>query len=225
MYKIGVAQWCLDCRGVDTIFRAAQLGFFAIHISSGAPGEEFFVADSKIQQLYSQAQRDTSVDIAAIAFNILDTYALTSPPKTFQAKKCWDVIRAGIDAAANMKVDLVYLPSFQNSEIRNEYDLKRTAEVLCDTCIYAEKGNVVIATENTLNAENNKKIIKFVDHPKLHILIDTYNPILWSIRPTDLIRELWPYMCNQIHVKDGQDGIMGNAILNRGRSKFAETAI
>jgi hypothetical protein len=53
-------------------------------------------------------------------------------------------------------------------------------------------------------------------------LIDTLNPVFWG-HDQDLLNQLWPHIAPQIHVKDGIDGGMGNAILGTGQASFAET--
>jgi sugar phosphate isomerase/epimerase len=224
MVKIGVAQWCLDCKGVNAVLRAADLRFSAIQIDAGGADGAPFLDSEKTQDKYLQAVQDTGVEILAIGVNILNDYGLKNSVDSKASKEIWHFIKMSIDAAAKMGIGLVFLPSFDKNEIQDKHDLIRTITLLNNTCLYASDYQVMIATENTLGVEDNQRLLKAVNHPRLKILIDTLNPVLWGHCPSDLIKKLWPYMCNQIHVKDGINGIMGNASLGKGDANFLETA-
>jgi len=124
-----------------------------------------------------------------------------------------------------MGAGLVWVPSFMNSEIRDQADLERTAAVLREACAYAEKTPVRVATENSLGLKENLELLRKVNHPKLCVLFDTLNPVMRGHSAVELVRGLWSHMCDQIHAKDGRDGGMGNAALNSGVAGFAETAV
>jgi len=223
MVTIGVTQWSLDRSGVDSLFDAAELGFKAIHIDAGSFENGELIDNSRLQRAYSQAELDTGVKIGAIAPGYLNSYGITSPPESRDAERCWDLTRIAIDAAVQMNVSLVYIPSFRLSEMHTEEDIKRTAVFIQKACLYATPYDLMLATENTLGVEGNLKLLNEVAHPKFHILFDTLNPIYWGHNPVDLLNHLWPNIASQIHVKDGANGGMGNAILGTGQANFAET--
>lgn len=223
MYYFGVAQWCLDYNGVDAVYRARNLGLSAIQIDVGEPESEFFLGNLNLQHSYCKVAEKTGVKITGIAVNSLNYYSMNSPEGSKNARNCWDLIQVAIDAATRMNVDLVFLPSFEKGEIRSQQDLMRTAEVLRKACIYAENSEVLLATENSLGVSGNLDLLGAVGHPKLRILIDSLNPVLWGHNTSTLIKELWSYICNQIHIKDGVNGEMGNASLNTGQANLIET--
>ena len=224
MIRLGITQWSVDSPGVDSLHHAARLGFSAIHIDAGRLGSDQLLDNAILQQAYKQAAADTGVKIGAIAASALIEYGLTGPAGSENAKKCWELIKISIEAASQMKVGCIFFPSFGASEIHTEKDLLRTAEFFHQACVYAENRDLHIATENTLSASEQLKLIKAVDHPKFQILIDTLNPILWGHDPNELVENLWPYLSDQLHVKDGFDGKMGNAVLGTGDAGFLETA-
>lgn len=224
MVHIGIAQWCLDCKGVNAVYRSADLGFSAIQIDAGGADGAPFLDSEKTQNKYLQAVQDTGVEISAIGVNILNDYGLKNSVDSKASKEIWHFIKMSIDAAAKMGIGLVFLPSFDKNEIQNNHDLIRTIALLNNTCLYASEFKVLIATENTLGVDGNLRLFKAINHPGLKILIDTLNPVLWGHCPSDLIKKLWPYICNQIHAKDGINGIMGNASLGKGDANFLETA-
>lgn len=223
MVTIGVTQWSVDGNGVDTLFNAGQLGFKMIHIDAGALGGDLLLNDTRLQKAYSQAEVDSGVKIGAIAPGYLNEYGITSPTGSLNASRCWDLMRIAIDAAVEMNVGLVFIPSFRASEICTEDDFKRTTAFLQKACDYADPYDLRVATENTLGVNGNLQLIREVAHPKFRILIDTLNPVLWGHNPVDLLNQLWPHIAPQIHVKDGINGEMGNAVLGAGEGNFAET--
>ncbi len=223
--RIGVTQWSVDGRGPDTIHQAATLGFDAIHLSSGELDGDMRLDDASLRDRYVQAAGETGVAIGAIAPGDLNDLGLTSPTGSVNARKCRDSVRIAIDAAVEMRVPLVFLPSFRAGEIRDESDLWRTAKVLAEACDQAAGSMVTIATENTLGADGNLRLLEAVGRPELRVLLDTQNPALWGHAVAPLVVDLWPHLIDQVHVKDGRGGQMGNAVLGEGESGFLETAI
>ena len=84
---------------------------------------------------------------------------------------------------------------------------------------------MTIATENTLGSEANLRLLSAAGRPALRILLDTQNPFLWGHPVAAMVDALWPHLVDQVHVKDGRDGAMGNAPLGEGESGFAMTAL
>ncbi|NJM41807.1 MAG: sugar phosphate isomerase/epimerase [Anaerolineae bacterium] len=224
MIHIGVTQWCLDRGGVDAVYRAADFGVAAIQIDAGESGVAPFLSNTAVRQGYKRAAQATGVKITGIVSNLLNVHGMTNPAGTVQANKCWDAIQMALDAAMDMDIPLVYLPSFNDGEIRNQTDLQRTAELLHKACEHVADANTVVATENTLGVAGHLALIDAVAHPSLRVLIDSLNPVYWGQRPAELLRELWPWVCDQVHAKDGTNKVMGNALLGTGEANFEETA-
>jgi len=224
MTRIGVTQWCLDRGGVDAVYRAAELGLSAIQIDAGGWAAAPFLNDPAVREAYKRAAQETGVKIIGIGVNQLNIDGMTNSSGSEKAQKCWDAIQIALDAAIAMDVDLVFLPSFNDSEIRNETDLQRTAEVLRHACNYVADHALMVAAETTLGVSGHQALIEAVGHPKLCVLIDSLNPVLWGHRPAELIQEFWSIMSDQFHAKDGINGIMGSALLDIGQANFAETA-
>lgn len=223
MIKAGICEWCLDKEGVEAVYRASEMGIFAIQVEIGKPGCESMFSDEVYQQNLLDASQKTGVEIIGIAVNVLNFYGITNPPGSANFDRSWLAIQVAINAAANMGIALVYLPSFRASEISNDIDLERTALVLRDACDYAGERNLIVATENSLSVSGHLKLIEKANHPKLRVLIDSYNPIIWGHKPLELVRDLAPYMCDQFHAKDGINNIRGSATLGTGQAQIAET--
>jgi 2-epi-5-epi-valiolone 7-phosphate 2-epimerase len=204
--------------------RAATLGFQGIHLSSGDLDGSFRLDDQVLREAYVDAARASGGTLDAVAGGDLNDLGLTSAAGSPEAERCEATIRLAIDAAADMHVPLVFLPSFRAGEIRDDADLHRTATVLASACDYVGGRPVTIATENTLGVDGNLELLRLSGRPGLRILLDTQNPSLWGHDVAAMIEPLWPYLTDQIHVKDGRAGKMGNAILGDGDAAFATTA-
>jgi 2-epi-5-epi-valiolone 7-phosphate 2-epimerase len=220
---IGVTQWSLDGRGPETIERAAALGFETIHLSSGALDSDLRLDDDSVRDRYRRAADDCGVTIGAISGGDLNDLGLTSPAGSPEATRCELSIRIAIEAADDLHVPLVFLPSFRAGEIHDDAGLSRTAEVLAEACDFASGRPVTVATENTLSVDGNLRLLRATRRSDLRVLLDTQNPALWGHAVAPMVDGLWRYLVDQVHVKDGIDGVMGNAVLGEGDSGFAAT--
>jgi sugar phosphate isomerase/epimerase len=180
--------------------------------------------DEAVCDGYLRASHETGTAITAISPGDLNDLGLTSPPGSRNARDCVVTTRIAIDAAVEMHVPLVFLPSFRAGEICTQADLRQTAEMLADACEYVAGRPVTIATENTLDAEGNLRLLAAAGRPELRVLLDTQNPALWGHVVADMVETLWRHLADQVHVKDGRDGQMGTAVLGEGQSGFPETA-
>ncbi len=222
--RIGVTQWSLDGRGAETVHRAAVLGFGAIHLDSGDLDGDLRLDDDRVRDAYRRASDETGVEIVAIAGGELNALGITSPPGSANAIRCRDSIRIAIDAAAELGVPVVFLPSFRAGEIHDDADLLRTADVLAEADDYVASRPLTVATENMLDAAGNLRLLDKADRTGLGILLDTQNPFLWGHPVADMVDALWPRLVDQVHVKDGRGGVMGNSALGDGESDFVGTA-
>jgi sugar phosphate isomerase/epimerase len=194
-----------------------------VHIDAGDLDGPLLLDDPALRERYRQAAEATGVRIAAIAPGYVNVYGLSGEAGSENGRKCRRIIAIAIEAALALQVPLVYLPSFRAGEIRDDLELRRTAEALQVTCDQAAPHGLMVATENTLGAADNLKLLELADRPNLRVLLDTQNPALWGHPVAALAAELWPRLCDQIHVKDGVGGQMGNAVLGEGESGFLDT--
>jgi 2-epi-5-epi-valiolone 7-phosphate 2-epimerase len=220
---IGVAQWCLDADPVRAIHRAAGSGLRVIHLNIGRLSDPTCLTNLAVRSACLKAARQTGVRITALAANALNDHGLTSPPGSAEHAACQTLIRTAIEAAVALEAGVVIVPSFRNSEIRTTEDLARTAAQLRVACDEAAPRQVLIASETPLGVAGNRALLEQVAHPALRILVDAYNPVLRGHPVSDIVRELSPFICDQVHAKDGLNDAMGSAPLNTGDARFGET--
>jgi sugar phosphate isomerase/epimerase len=222
--RIGVVQWCLDRAGADALHRASELGFAAVHVDAGGRGGAPVLAGPEAQR-YRRAAEEAGLSVTAVAANLLNDLGLHRPAGSVAARQAWDAVRWAVEAAAGLGAGLVMLPSFRESLIRTERDLLRTAEVLRDACAYAAADGTLVATENSLGAEGNLRLLEAARHPNLRVLVDSLNPVLHGHAVPELVRAVRPHLCDQFHAKDGSGATtMGDARLGTGWAGLAATA-
>ena len=215
--KIGVAQWCLDVDGVASLDRAAEFGLSALHVSGGA----VLFEDASLQAEYVGASRRTGVRMTMLSLNcVLRSGSLMEQETRRHVARTFE---AAIRAAVNMGIGIVYLPSFVDLEIKTEQELQLTADILGEACRFAADKPVLVATENSLGVEELEQLFESVGEPNFRLFFDTQNPILWNHDPVKIIRRFSDRMCDQVHIKDGIDGQMGNAPLFEGQGRLTET--
>jgi hypothetical protein len=130
MPKIGIAEWCLPVQGKDAICLASNLGLEAIHL--GFPIS--YLQDFSQAEYSLQLCREEADKIRATPSSDRDE-PVRDPRRNWTSafasgEACRDLIRQGIDAAAALKIPMVYVPSFGLMEIRSELELQNTADLL-----------------------------------------------------------------------------------------------
>lgn len=221
MISVGVAQWCLDRAGCDAIERAAALGFEAIHVDAGIPNDEDCLLGDSARRRFLRAAESAGIRIGAVAANGIERIGPFAPASAPESRRCVELVHGAVEAAAEMNVPMMYVPSFGLAEIRDDTGLRRTAGLLRGACEIAEGTPVRVATENTLGPRTLLSLLEMVDHPKLCVLVDIYNAFLWGHDPCEIIRAVRDRMADDVHVKDGTGRMMGNAPLGEGDGDFA----
>lgn len=222
--KLGVTQWTLDVQGVATVARAAELGLSALQLDAGGWSGWPEKLDENNLDDYRKAAAETGIELVGIGVNPTNDFSLIADSGSSSLMQAKDAITSAIDAAKYLDISLVYVPSFNASEMKSDEHIRRTAAVLADLAEQAHKAGVLLASENTLDVEQQLRLLEYADHTNLKIFIDTQNPVLWGHSVAEIIRGLEQYICPQIHLKDGRDGQMGNSSLGEGQARFSETA-
>ncbi len=221
MIRFGVCQWIMDCSGVEALPRAAELGFEGIQL--GIAEENRAIHEPALQNAYLRASQETGVAIVGFGINSMNVLPLFSPPDSDEGRRCHDLMRSALDTALAMGVGLVYCPGFFDAEIRTDEQLQRAAAMLRRGCEHIEGQPVLLATENTLDAARNLRLLELVDHPSLRVLIDSYNPVLYGHQAAALLHDLPArYQSKQMHAKDGRNQVMGNVPLGQGEGRFED---
>lgn len=222
--NIGVTQWTLDVKGAATVARASELGFKFVQLDAGGWSGWVEKLDAANRDDYAQASRETGVELVGIGVNPVNEYSLLSSAGSAELREAVGVVMGAIEQADYLNIPLVYVPAFNASEMKRDGDIQKTAEVLAELAGYAAERGIELASENTLDAAGQLRLLDYANTPNLKLFIDTQNPALWGHRVADLLEPLKPHLCKQIHAKDGRGGVMGNAPLGGGEAEFEQTA-
>lgn len=210
MLNIGISQWCLDIQGPKSIVRAKNLGMSTIQIQCYLPNNKYYIGRPENIIAYNLLKVKTASSLSALVLSIL--------PAIDNERFRWKIIKDSINGAFQVGIRTLIIPSFNKSEIKSDRDMDQFANLVNKMFDKASRNNfdMKIASENTLSAKKNIELVKRVDNPNFEIFIDTLNPILLGYSAEEYINTLWEYKCDQIHVKDGSNGLSDNERLNNG---------
>lgn len=215
---LGVTQWSLGLTGTECLSAAAALGFSTLHLDYGPPGTSGCLGRAWVREEFRVSAGRQGLKLAAIVINWL------TESRSAEAADVARDIEEAVEAAARLGAELLVLPSFGAAEIRSDHALRAAAARLRFACEVADRmEGPLVATENTLDARGNERLLRLADHARARMLFDTQNPVLWGHDPLELIDALWPLFANHVHVKDGVDGVMGNRAPGDGTGQLRRT--
>jgi sugar phosphate isomerase/epimerase len=220
--KIGVAQWCLNTQGSEAIQEAKMLGFDYMQIATYSPGGKHYLGNTSVVDSYLSKSKEFKLILCGIAINIIGKIGILDSFGIYGQSQLAIILRDAVRAATILDIPFLYVPSFGKSEIKNDEDLLFTANLLKGICLFANEHNITVASENTLNFKDTAKLINLVNESNFKILIDMYNPLLWGNDVCKILSYNQTYIADQIHVKDGINGVMGNERLGEGDTPLNE---
>jgi len=215
--ELGVTQWSLPERGVAALDVAARAGLSCIQLDAGGPGRpEPDAMRPEVRRRYRAAAAASGVRIAGVTAGVLDEYGMTARPGTLRRDRCWAAVRAAVETAVELAAPVVYLPAFEDGEIRTDVDLGRAADMLRAAHEHLGPAPTELAVETSLGAGSTRQLLDRAGVPGLRVLFDTYNAVRFGHDPCALFDALGPDRCGQLHVKDGVGGGMGNVPIGAG---------
>ena len=220
--KIGICAWSVPMDGPYGVKVASDYGFKGMQLDIGEPERGFELSYPHVQKAYLQFAKEHDITFTAISVRLFDRYGMTRENGTPEKAMVLEGIEKAIQAAQTMNIPIVMLGSFLDGEIKNDEDFNLTAECLVKACEMAEGKDIIIATENLLSIEENKKLFEVINKENLKLYFDTQNYYLNSnYNAAEMVRELYDFIC-EVHVKDGRGHISGS-LLGEGDSNFFET--
>ena len=223
-WKLGTCMWGMPEKGMPGAVKAAELGFEGISMDvSLFECEDTGEREDRFTQ-WEQVKEIHQIVCPSVSVEILNEYGLTKPASSEAGRFALEASFRGIETAEKLGVHVMQLPSFNDGAIVMEEDFRWTCENLKILCREAEGTGVNIASENNLDLTMSLRMIEEVGSDRFGILFDTQNYYLNGVENTpNLFRKIAPYVY-QIHVKDGVNGTVSNALIGAGESGFEETA-
>lgn len=216
--SVGLVDWRLPVTGTDAIRLTRAVGAGGVQLDLGGPGRgEWIDARGHIAELRRTAQ-ENQIQLLAVAGNHLNDVGITAPAGTPEAVRVRELLERTLDAAHELGCPLAFVPSFRRSAIDGPRALDRTVEVLSWAAAQAQDRGITLANENVLDPAGARTLLNGVNSPVFRLLLDTLNPVLAGIDPSDLIQELSPHFADQIHFKDGPPDTGTTPLLGTGTS-------
>ena len=203
--KIGACDWGLPGNGLYATQIAAAAGLDALSLKIGLHEFDYPLTQPEMQKIYLNEQQKYGIEYCAIALNDFDNIPMHARKGTKAYDIVWDLLKRAVHTAKALGVQMIQVPGFAASEIKNEHGIS-------------------VAGENVMNVKEFRTLYDMVDRKNFYLYFDSQNYYLnRGYRETDILEGLYPLMCNQLHVKDGADGALSGSLLGTGDSRFFET--
>ncbi|BCH57139.1 hypothetical protein RvVAR031_pl04700 (plasmid) [Agrobacterium vitis] len=184
---------------------AAQLGVDGIQLDLGGPRRAPWLDEPKRLHELQLTLAGSGLVPLAISANVLNDLGLTAKEGTSLANDVRNVIIRALNVAAELGVDLVFLPSFRRSAITDPPTLTRTAEILRWACDEASQRKILLATENVLAPKQLRTLMALVDSSNFRVVLDTGNISNLGADPVAILRTAGAALARQVHIKNTND--------------------
>ncbi|MBQ6534788.1 MAG: sugar phosphate isomerase/epimerase [Opitutales bacterium] len=201
-FKMGVADWSLLKGGDPSAFDVAkEIGLDGVQVSMNfEPENPVWGTPEKIAALKSAMAR-TNLECASTA-------AVCGKNPFIKYGTVVDYIKDACKASAQLGAKDMLVPFYgkgslldtSTMRIKEEY-FKPVVERLKLIAPVAEKYGVTIGMENSLNAEDDIRIIEAVGSPAIKVYFDIMNFQYYGFETVPEMKKLKGYI-NQIHLKD-----------------------
>lgn len=221
--QLGACDWGLPGAGLFAPYIARDCGLDTLSLRIGVYENDYPLTQPDMQRYYLNAQQETGISYCAIALNDFDNIPMHARPGTPQYDIVWDLLRRAVQTAKALGVSIIQVPAFAESEIKTDEDRALSARALQYLCDEAGASGIRVATENLMNKQEFEALYQAVDRKNFYLYFDSQNYHLFrGYSETGILEDLYPYMCDQLHVKDGL-GAMSGGLLGTGDSGFHET--
>jgi sugar phosphate isomerase/epimerase len=221
--KIGVCDWALPGSGLYATRIAAEYGLNVLSLKIGLFENNYPIAEKTMQKYYLEDQQKYCLEYCAIALNDFDNIPMHARENSLDYGKAWTILEKGLKTAIALHIPLIQVPGFAASEIKTEEDMEYAAKALRYLCDEAGVYGIKVANENLLKPARFKELYEMVGRDNFGVYYDSQNyHVFKGYDQTEILEGLYPYMADQLHVKDGK-GAMSGALLGEGDSNFMGT--
>jgi sugar phosphate isomerase/epimerase len=195
-FKIGACDWSIrQAQQVGALALAREIGLDGVEVSFDGPPKPD-LREAAVRQEYLAASKAHGVAICSLAMGVLNRVPYASDP---QAER-W--VEESIDVLVRLGVNLILVPFFMRGEIKGDAKLQAAVVAkLKKVAPRAEKAGVVLALENALSADENRRILDAVGSPAVKVYYDVSNSLR---RGYDIYKEI-PQLGDRIgrfHMKE-----------------------
>ena len=204
MWTFGITQWCLPGNNDCTLPLAKALGFDAVQLDFGSPQKGMALAQPQLRRLYAEERDRLGIHLLPLAVNALCKCSMTAEAHSSEGRAATDLIARALDAAADLGLEGIALPSFGASKIETDADYARTVAVLRAACDAASARKLLVYTENVLSAPQLTQLFRDCAAEPLRLLFDSRNYAAHGdVDAIAVLRTHWDKIGSFLHVKDG----------------------
>ena len=222
-YKLAVPEWCLPGDSIFSIRLASELGLDGLQLEAGFYETGFKLGHPRVRELYLEAAAEHNIELISIVMNDLNIHGLRNGRGTEFGDIAYEGLDIALEAVAALHIPVLMIPSFENNDMHTPQDIENTVEALQYACDKAAKDNVIIATETAIASDQLKELFAQVNRDNLRLFYDSQNYMCFrGYNPMEHLPVVYPYMVNQLHVKDGFGSAYSSKCLGEGNSHFEE---
>lgn len=222
-YQLAVPEWCLPGDSIFSIKMAAELGMDGVQIEAGFYETGFKLSHPRVRELYKEAAAEHGMQLISIVMNDLNIHGLRNGRGTNFGDIAYEGLDIAIEAAAEMEIPVLMIPSFENNDMHTQQDIEHTIEALQYACDRAAPNGTVIAAETAISSYEFKRLFTTVGRKNLKLFYDSQNYRCFrGYDPMEHLPAVYPYMVDQIHVKDGIGEAYSSKCLGEGDSHFED---
>lgn len=217
--KVGACDWALPGSGLYATQIAAEFGLDALSLKIGLYENDYPITHPAMQKIYLSEQQKYGVEYCAIALNDFDNIPMHARKGTRDYDIVWDLLRRAVPTAKALGVKIIQVPGFAASEVKSEEDMEHSAKAFQYLCDEAGEAGLSVAGENLMTPAQFKAMHEMVNRSNFYLYFDSQNyNVFRDYDEVEILEGLYPLMCNQLHVKDGQE--MSGGYLGSGPSNF-----
>ncbi len=222
--KLGICNFCVPGTGVFAPQIVSEMGLDGMSIEFGSYEHGWPLSQKKIMDLYLEAQQTYQIEYPNVGCSDGDNVPFYAPEGNPMYDTVQHWVTAAVDSAAYMKIPMVFFSNFNASLADTEEKLENTAKRYQYLCDYAGEKGIQISCENPLSAEKQIQLVQMVDRENFSLFYDSCNHAYFTeYRPADILKATYPYMGNELHVKDCTKGCNANAIIGTGIAGFQDS--
>lgn len=221
--KIGICDWGLPGAGLYATQIAASVGLEALSLKIGLYENDYPITHPEMQKIYLSEQQKYGIEYCAVALNDFDNIPMHARKNSKEYHIVWNLLKRAVATAKVLGVQIIQVPGFAASEVKTNEDLEHSVRAFQYLCDAAGENGISVASENLMTPSEFKNLVDMVNRDNFFLYFDSQNYQLFrGYDELEILSGLYPFMCSQIHVKDG-DNVMSGGLLGTGSSNFYET--
>lgn len=223
-YKFACTQWGMPGEGLYGVRVAAEAGLDGLQLELGSYENGYPLLQKTVREGYMEDAERYGIAFPSIVLNDLGKNDFVHGRNTEHGKIAYESFDIAVEIAAEMGVGMVMIPNFFNNFITEPEHYDNAAQALQYCCDRAAKYGITVASETVLAWKDHKRILDKVNRDNIGVFFDSMNYQFFSnLDPMANLRDMYPYMVDQLHFKDGIDDL-SQCLLGEGEMAFEQQA-